>query len=45
MLWGLSPRGSPMASAFDLITPILGLVGATGYIGLIAFLLLRMVGA
>jgi hypothetical protein len=41
----IQPRGSPMTSAFDLITPILGLIGATGYMGLIAFLLLRMVSA
>jgi hypothetical protein len=32
-----------MANALDLVTPILGLLGATGYMGLIAFLLLRMV--
>jgi hypothetical protein len=33
-----------MARAFDLVTPTLGLIGATGYLGLIVFLLLRMVG-
>ncbi len=43
-LGSFSPRGAPMAKALDLVTPILGLIGATGYIGLLGFLALRMVG-
>ena len=39
------PEGLAMAAAFDLITPILGLLGATGYMALIGVLLLRMAGA